>query len=62
MKYNANAGSDTVDEMPDPVETKKTHGEPLTLSDSTPTREGYTFKGWATSADGPVAYQPAVST
>ena len=58
VKYNANAGSDTVDEMPDPVETKKTHGEPLTLSDSTPTREGYTFKGWATSADGPVAYQP----
>ena len=30
----------------------------LPLSDVTPTLEGYTFKGWATSADGPVAYQP----
>lgn len=58
VKYNANADGDTVDEMPDPAETKKTHGEPLTLSNSTPTRDGYTFKGWATSADGPVAYQP----
>lgn len=58
VNYDANAGSDTVDWMPNPAATKKTHGEPLTLSDSTPTREGYTFKGWATSADGPVAYQP----
>ena len=58
VKYNANAGSDKVDEMPDPAETKKTHGEPLTLSNSTPTRDGYTFKGWATSKDGPVAYMP----
>lgn len=41
-----------------PDKQTKTHGEVLPLSDVTPTLEGYTFKGWATSADGPVAYMP----
>ena len=37
----------------------KEHGVPYTIDeDATPTLEGYVFKGWATSADGPVAYQP----
>ena len=58
VNYDANANGDTtVRDIPTTAQTK-IHGEPLTLSDSTPTREGYTFKGWATSADGPVAYQP----
>ena len=57
VNYEANAGTDaTVRGIPD-AQTK-IHGEPLTLTPADPTREGYTFKGWATSADGPVAYQP----
>lgn len=57
VSYDANANGDpTVNGIPG-AQTK-THGKALPLSDATPTREGYTFKGWATSADGPVAYQP----
>ena len=55
VSYDANANGDpTVNGIPG-AQTK-THGKALPLSDATPTREGYTFKGWATSADGPVAY------
>lgn len=57
VNYEANAGTDaTVRGIPG-AQTK-THGEPLTLTPADPTRAGHTFKGWATSADGPVAYQP----
>ena len=57
VNYEANAGGDTtVRGIPD-AQTK-IHGEPLTLTMTNPTRVGHTFKGWATSADGPVAYQP----
>lgn len=57
VNYDANANGDTtVNGIPD-AQTK-THGVALTLANNTPTREGYTFKGWATSAYGPVAYQP----
>lgn len=58
VNYEANANGDTtVSGIPTAAQTK-THGVALTLANNTPTREGYTFKGWATSADGPVAYQP----
>lgn len=57
VNYDANANGDTtVNGIP--AAQTKTHGVALTLANNTPTREGYTFKGWATSADGPVAYQP----
>ena len=57
VNYDANANGDaTVNGIP--AAQTKTHGEVLPLSDATPTREGYTFKGWATSPTGPVAYQP----
>lgn len=39
-----------------PSNQTKTHGVDLTLSSNVPTRSGYTFKGWATSASGSVAY------
>ena len=35
---------------------KKTEGEALTLASEVPTRACYAFQGWATSADGEVAY------
>ena len=58
VTYNANLPTDTDATVTVPDKQTKTHGEVLPLSDVTPTLEGYTFKGWATSADGPVAYQP----
>ncbi len=50
VTYNANGGSGA------PANQTKTHDVTLTLSTTKPTRTGYTFKGWATSASGSVAY------
>ena len=59
VTYNANLPADKAGAtVTVPGKQTKTHGEVLPLSDVTPTLEGYTFKGWATSADGPVAYMP----
>ena len=52
ISYNANGGSGA------PAAQTKTHDVALTLSATVPVREGYTFKGWATSASGAVQYQP----
>ena len=50
VTYNANGGSGA------PSAQTKVYGTNLTLSSTIPTRTGYTFKGWATSASGSVAY------
>lgn len=47
--YNANGGTGA------PSKQTKTKGTALTLSTKTPTRYGYTFKGWATNADATTA-------
>ncbi len=53
ISYNANGGSGA------PGNQTKTHGTNLTLSSTKPTRDGYTFLGWATSAGATsAAYQP----
>jgi len=52
ITYNDNGGSRG------PAAQTKTEGVALTLSTKKPTRAGYTFKGWATSADGAVVYAP----
>lgn len=58
VNYEANAGTDaTVSGIPTAAQTK-IHGVALTLTVANPTRDGHTFKGWATSPTGPVAYQP----
>ena len=44
VKYNANGGSGA------PSSQTKWHGTNLTLSSTKPTRTGYTFQGWGTSA------------
>ena len=44
IKYNANGGSGA------PSTQTKWYGSDLTLSSTKPTRTGYTFKGWGTSA------------
>lgn len=51
VKYNGNGGTA-------PSSQTKTEGETLTLSTMQPERDGYIFKGWSTSKDGSVAYQP----
>ena len=55
VKYNANGGSGA------PSSQTKWYGTALTLSSTKPTRTGYTFKGWATSASGSVAYAAGAS-
>ena len=44
VSYNANGGSSA------PSSQTKWYGETLTLSSTKPTRDGYTFAGWGTSA------------
>ena len=50
ISYNANGGTGA------PANQTKTYGTDLTLSSTKPTRTGYSFKGWATSASGAVVY------
>ena len=44
-----------------PASQTKTDGTALTLSNVVPTRNGYVFKGWATSPSGAVVYNPGDS-
>lgn len=55
VSYNANGGIGA------PASQTKWHGRALALSSTRPTRAGYIFQGWATSASGAVAYQPGAS-
>jgi uncharacterized repeat protein (TIGR02543 family) len=55
VAYNANGGSGA------PSSQTKWKDQALTLSSAKPTRTGYTFQGWATSASGSVAYAAGAS-
>ncbi len=55
VSYNANGGSGA------PGSQVKWYGETLNLSNTIPTRKGYAFQGWATSAGGSVAYAAGAS-
>lgn len=55
ISYNANGGTGA------PSSQTKTYNSTLTLSSAKPTRTGYDFKGWATSASGSVAYAAGAS-
>lgn len=55
VSYNANGGSGA------PGSQTKWHGTNITLSTGKPTRTGYIFQGWATSASGGVSYQPGAT-
>lgn len=50
ITYNANGGTRA------PSSQTKYHGQPLVLTVNKPSRTGYTFAGWATSASGSVKY------
>lgn len=55
VKYNANGGSGA------PSSQTKWKDQALTLSNTKPTRTGYSFQGWATSSGGSVAYAAGAS-
>lgn len=55
VSYNANGGSGA------PSSQTKWKDQALTLSSTKPTRTGYSFQGWATSASGGVAYAAGAS-
>ena len=55
VTYNANGGSGA------PSSQTKWKDQALTLSSTKPTRTGYSFQGWATSASGSVAYAAGAS-
>lgn len=55
VSYDANGGFGA------PGSQTKWASETLTLSSTRPTRTGYTFQGWATSASGAASYQPGGS-
>lgn len=56
VTYNANGGSGA------PASQTKAYGTALTLSTTTPTRSGYAFVGWGTSASATTAsYQPGAT-
>lgn len=52
VRFDANGGSGA------PANQTKTYGIDLTLSSTKPTRALYNFLGWATTANGTVAYAP----
>ena len=56
VSYNANGGTGA------PASQEKYYGKSLTLSSTTPTRSGYTFKGWATSSSAASANYSAGGT
>ncbi len=56
VSFDANGGSGA------PGDQQKTHGATLNLSSTVPTRDDYTFKGWATSATATVALYSAGSS
>ena len=55
VTYDANGGAGA------PAAQTKTFGTPLTLDATVPTYTVYTFKGWATTATGAVAYAAGAS-
>ncbi len=59
ITYNANAGTDTVTNMPSNQSVTISSTGTATLSSSTPTRSGYAFLGW--DEDGTVTSNPTYS-
>lgn len=54
LKYDGNGGTDTVTDVPNSESKSGSKGDnaTFTVSSTTPTRDGYTFKGWNTDPSG----------
>lgn len=52
IAYNANGGANA------PMAQTKEYGKSINIAASTPSRTGYTFKGWSTTENGSVSYNP----
>ena len=50
LKYDGNTSDDSANNIPEKVQ--KSVGEDVEIDSKTPTRSGYTFKGWNTEKDG----------
>lgn len=55
IQYDANGGTGA------PADQTKEHGQSINLHSTIPTRQGYAFQGWATSATGTPQYQPGAT-
>lgn len=55
LKYNANGGTGA------PADQTQVNNNTFAISEGRPTRNNYTFQGWALTAGGAVAYQPGGS-
>ena len=55
ITYNANAGTDTVTNMPSDTSTTISPSGTATLANNTPSRNGYTFLGWDTNSSATTA-------
>lgn len=53
LYYNANAGSDTVTNMP--TSPQRSEIDNILLDEAEPSREGYSFLGWSTNSEATVA-------
>lgn len=58
LQYDANGGSGAPQAQTWGTSDKYTKSHTFTVSSTTPTREGYAFKGWSDSKDGTVKYSP----
>ena len=59
LEYTLSFNSTGGDNAPESI--VKSHGSPVTVSQKTPNREGYTFLGWSSSEGGEVQYLPGDS-
>ena len=55
LNYDANGGEGAPEKQ---TKTAKDDSVEFVISDTKPTREGYTFKGWSDTATGSAEYQP----
>ena len=68
LTYDANAGGETVTNMPDPVAETKAFADAdadyveFSITNSAPARDGFSFKGWASSAAAETAQYSATDT
>ncbi|MBR3131896.1 InlB B-repeat-containing protein [Candidatus Saccharibacteria bacterium] len=62
ITFNANAGTDTVSDMPTNISTTTSSTGTITLPNTVPTRSNYTFLGWDTNSSATTPTYPKNNT